>query len=222
MKFDSIIFLLDRQMAAIRPEKPLNLFGKDSERQNADGFNWISLEKLPQIPMIPSYCHLEESGEAAEEIYGQLRPYVKGFFKKQSILLCAPDDAPVYVDQKYIREFFIHKGAGTSTTVRTMESLCLARGGEYVAVSRSERLLTMTYRRGQNQPRQAYLPLSLAGPEAVRLAIQNLSPEVAYNQPEIYILDPEGKMEEYHELGHVLGLGELAGFARELAEKNWL
>ena len=109
MKFDSIIFLLDRQMAAIRPEKPLNLFGKDSERQNADGFNWISLEKLPQIPMIPSYCHLEESGEAAEEIYGQLRPYVKGFFKKQSILLCAPDDAPVYVDQKYIREFFIHK-----------------------------------------------------------------------------------------------------------------
>lgn len=222
MKFDSIIFLLDRQMAAFCPGKPLSLFGKENKEGDAQGGHRISLEKLPQIPMIPSYCHLEEGGDAAEEICRQLKPYVKGFFKKQAILLCMPDDAPVYVDQKYVREFFIHRGAGTNTTVRTMESLCLARGREYVAVSRSERLLTMTYRRGQNQPRRGFLPLSLADPEAVRLGIQNLSPEVAYNQPDIYILDPEGKMEEYHELGQVLGLEALTGFARELAEKNWL
>ncbi len=222
MKFDSIIFLLNRQMAVFRPGRQFNLPGKAPEKQDADGFCRISLEKLPQIPMIPSYYYLEEDSEAGREILTKIRPYVKGFFRKQSILLCMPDDAPVYVDQKYIREFFIHKGASTNTTVRTIESLCLARGREYVAVSRSERLLTLTYRRGQNQPKYAHLPLSLASVESVRMGIQNLSPEAAYNQPDIYILDLDGKLKDYHELGVPLGLKELTGFALELSEQNWL
>lgn len=222
MKFDSIIFLLDRQMAVFRPGKLFHLPGQAPEKQDADGFCRISLERLPQIPLIPSYCHLEEDSEASREVLTGIRPYVKGFFRKQSILLCVPDDAPVYVEQKYIRDFFIRKGAGTNTTVRTVESLCLARGREYVAVSRSERLLTMTYRKGQNQPKSAHLPLSLANAGSVRMGIRNLSPEIEYNQPDTYILDPEGRLKEYHELGRVLGLKELAGFAQELSEQNWL
>lgn len=207
MKFDSIIFLLDRRMAAFRP-------GKRPE--------FISLEKLPKVPMIPSYYHLEESMDAAETVRQELRPYVKGFFRKQAALLCVPDDAPVYVDQKYIREFFIRRGAGTNTTVRTQESLCLEKGGEYVAVSRSERLFTLTYRRGPGQPKTMYLPLALANPEAVRLGIQSLSPEVSYNEPDIYILDPDEKLKEYYELGTPVGLEEMAEWARSLAEKNWV
>ena len=207
MKFDSVIFLLDHRMAALRPGKqPV----------------FISLEKFPKIPMIPSNNNMEESGPAQEELRRVLRPLVKGFFRKQAILLCMPDDATVYVDQKYVREFFICRGAGTNTTVRTMESLCLAEEKEYVAVSRSERLLTMTYRRGQSQPKRAHLPLALAGPEAVKQGIRNLAPEVEYNQPDIYILDPDERLEEYYELGRPVGLAELAGFAFRLAEGNWL
>lgn len=207
MKFDSVIFLLDHRMAALRPGKqPV----------------FISLKKFPQIPMIPSYYHLEESGPAEDQLRRELRPYVKGFFRKQAILLCMPDDATVYVDQKYIREFFICQGAGTNTTVRTYESLCLAEDKEYVAVSRSERLLTMTYRRGQSQPRYGHLPLALANPEAVRQGIRNLAPEVEYHQPQVYILDPDERLEEYYELGKPVSLGELADYAFRLAERNWL
>lgn len=207
MKFDSIIFLLDRRMAAFRPGKKPEL---------------ISLAKLPQVPMIPSYYHLEESGESQEAVIQELRPYVKGFFRKQAVLLCMPDDAPVFVDQKYMREFFICHGAGTNTTVRTLESLCLEKGREYVAVSRSERLITLTYRRGQSQPKTQYLPLSLANPETVGLGIKSLSPEAAYNEPDIYILDPDEKLQEYYELGTPVGLEELAKWAQSLAEKNWV
>ena len=194
-------------MAAFRPGKKPEL---------------ISLAKLPQVPMIPSYYHLEESGEAAEAVRQAIRPYVKGFFRKQAVLLCMPDDAPVFVDQKYMREFFICRGAGTNTTVRTLESLCLDRGREYVAISRSERLMTLTYRRGQSQPKTQYLPLSLANPETVRLGIQGLGPEVAYNEPDVYILDPDERLKEYYELGTPVHLEELAQWAQSLAEKNWV
>lgn len=172
--------------------------------------------------MIPSYYHLDESSEAADDIREEMRPYVKGFLRKQAVLICMPDDAPVFVDQKYMRDLFIRRGAGTNTTVRTLESLCTARGREYVAISRSERLLTMTYRRGQNQPKYTYLPLSLASPQAARVAIQGISPEIEYNQPDVYIIDPDEKLRDYYELGEPVDLADLTQMAQELSDKNWI
>lgn len=208
MKFSSMIFVLDKKMVAIRP-------GKRKKEV-------LSLEKFPQVPMIPSYHHLEETCEAAEDFKEDLRPYVKGYFRKQAVLLCMPDDAPVFTEQKYMRDFLIRKGAGTNTTVRTMESLCLAKGREYVAISRSERLMTLTYRRGMNDPKVTHLPLSLVNPQTVKAAISGLSPEVDYNEPDIYILDPDEKLRDYYGLGKPLYLEELAEMAQILSEKNWL
>ena len=159
MRFHSIIFVLDRRMVAFKPGK-----------RKPDV---ISLDKLPKIPTIPSYHFLEESSDAAEDIREDMRPYVKGYFRKQAVFLCMPDDAPVFVDQKYMRDLFIRRGAGTNTTVRTLESLCLVKGREYVAVSRSERMMTLTYRRGISEPKRAYLPLALATPQAVKVAFRS-------------------------------------------------
>lgn len=208
MKFSSIIFVLDRRMVAF----------KDKKRKP----DVISLEKLPKVPTIPSYHFLEEDCEAAEDIREDMRPYVKGYFRKQSVFLCMPDDAPVFVDQKYMRDLFIRRGAGTNTAVHTLESLCLVKGREYVAISRSERMLVLTYRRGMNHPKRAYLPLALASLEAVKLAVSGLSPEVDYNEPPVYILDPDEKLREYYVLGKPLYLEDLAEMAKELSEKNWL
>lgn len=208
MRFNSILFVLDRKLVGVPVIK-----GRQKE---------ISLEKLPKVPLIPSYYHLEESTDAADEVLKELRPYVKGFFRKQAVLICMPDDAPVYVDQKYMRNFMIRRGAGTNTTVRTLESLLLARSREYVAISRSERLLTVTYRRGQSQPKRAYLPLSLANFQTVELAIKGLSPEIEYNQPDVYIIDPDKKLKDYYGLGERLYLEDLAELAQSLSEKNWL
>ena len=208
MRFHSIIFVLDRRMVAFKPGK-----------RKPDV---ISLDKLPKIPTIPSYHFLEESSDAAEDIREDMRPYVKGYFRKQAVFLCMPDDAPVFVDQKYMRDLFIRRGAGTNTTVRTLESLCLVKGRECVAVSRSERMMTLTYRRGISEPKRAYLPLALATPQAVKVAISGLSPEVEYNEPPIYILDPDEKLRDYYELGKPLFLEDLEEMAKELSEKNWL
>lgn len=208
LKFSSIIFVLDRRMVAF----------KDKKRKP----DVISLDKLPKVPTIPSYHFLEESSDAAEDIREDMRPYVKGYFRKQSVFLCMPDDAPVFVDQKYMRDLFIKRGAGTNTTVHTLESLCLVKGREYVAISRSERMMTLTYRRGSNEPKRAFLPLALANPTAVKLAISGLSPEVDYNEPPVYILDPDEKLRDFYGLGKPLFLEDLYGMAKELSEKNWL